>query len=252
MKLSQLVPSLFAALFITSFSFAGQEVDRLLAEYGEIETATCKIRRTKKNAGGKIKFLSRVYYTNQGQLHAEGLSPFKRRTIADGEKLFQYVEGDPKGFSRPINQLSKQMSISLSSVPGSPMKHLLRLKKLQESPLPPMEETTRVGLLDDQKYAVLLFDAQKRLIGIDLFKSAEMKVKIAAYTYENLSEVLPGIWIPFTHQISITDGEFQMQETIKVDSFTANQPIAASLFIPANFFNKNIDFVGNFEEIFPE
>lgn len=251
MKVPKIGLLALALLLFTSSVHAGKEVDRLLAEYANIETVTCQVRRTKEGAAGKIKFLSRVYYTNKNQIHAEGITPIKRRTIADGKYLYQYVEGNPKGFSRPIEELSDQMRISLQLVPGTAMDHLLRLKGKEETALPASEEAVkRIGIQTDTNYVILLFDAQNRLAGIDFFKTAAMKNKYADYNYFNFSEVIPGIWVPFSHQAKINNPEINFSETVKIDRFIVNNPIAESLFITSSFFDKNIDFVDDFAKIF--
>lgn len=252
MKTPKLILTTLSALLLTSISQAGEEVDRLLEGYSKIETVTCQVRRTKEGPAGKMKFLSRVYYTNKDQLHAEGISPIKRRTIADGERLYQYVEGDPKGFSRPISVLSEQMAISLRLVPGTAMDHLLRLKGLDETTLPSEDSAKRVGLQTENKFVVLLFDDQDRLIGIDFFKTTNQNNKIASYTYQDFAEPVAGVWVPFTHKASIYGDGVQFDEVVKVDRFIANKPVAQSLFIPASFFDKTVDFVDDFAKIFPE
>jgi len=247
---------LFPALSLAFFSatvHAGKEVDRLLAEYAQIETVSCQIRRTKEGPAGKIKFLSRVYWTNQNKLHAEGITPVKRRTIIDGEALWQYVEGDPKGFSRPINELSEQMTISMKLVPGTAMDHLLRLKGLEETELPLNEEAfSRVGIQTDKQYVVLLFDDSDRLAGIRFYKTPEQKDLVARYSYRDFTEAVPGVWVPLTHEANVHNETIEFEETVKVDRFSANKPIAESLFIPSSFFDKDIDFVDDFAKIFPE
>lgn len=253
MKTPKLILIGLIALVLVPSARAGEEVDRLLKGYSKIETVTCQVRRTKVGAAGKIKFLSRVYYTNKNQLHAEGISPVKRRTIANGKRLYQYVEGDPKGFSRPIENLSEQMGISLRLVPGTAMEHLLRLKGLEESELPNGGEAEkRVGIQTDKKYVVLLFDAQDRLAGIEFYKTAAMKDMIAVYEYRDFTEAAPGAWVPMTHQATIENDRMSFKETVKVDRFVANKPVAESLFIASTFFDKNIDFVDDFAKIFPE
>ena len=201
-----------------------------------------------------MKFLSRVYYTNQHKLHAEKLTPVKQRTIVDGETLFQYTAGsNKKGFSRPIEQLSQQMKISLEYVPGTAMNHLLHLKGRAETALPATEEALkRVGLQTDNKYVVLLFNADNRLSGVDFFKTEAMETKIADYNYSDFSEVVPGTWVPLAHVATMSNDSITFTEKVKIDSYVANKPIAASLFIPSNFFDKDIDFVDDFAKIFPE
>ena len=253
MKTSKPWLAALSLLLLPSALRAGGDVDRLLAEYARIETVTCQIRRTKEGPSGKIRFLSRVYYTNQDRLHAEGIAPVRRRTIADGQRLWQYAEGDPKGFSRPIGELSEQMAISLKMVPGSAMDHLLLLKGLEESPLPPSEDAVRqIGIQADAKYVVLRFDASNRLVGIRFFKTPEMKQRIAQFDYRDFIEAVPGVWIPSTHEIKTQSGDQDYAETVRVDRFVANKPIAESLFIASSFFDKGVDFVDDFAKIFPQ
>ncbi|MEE9368311.1 MAG: hypothetical protein V3V05_05545 [Pontiella sp.] len=254
MKAPKLFLFLLSGLIISPLAQAGTEVDRLLAEYEKIETVTCKIRRTKKGAAGKMTFLSRVYFTNQNKLHAEKLTPVKQRTIVDGTTLYQYTEGsNNKGFSRPVSELSEQMKISLQLVPGTAMEHLLRLKGKEETSLPATKESAkRVGIQADTNYVVLLFDTNDHLTGVDFFKTGVMENKYADYNYSNFSEVTPGVWVPFLHEAMINYPEAQFTETVKIDRYVTNKPIAESLFIPSNFFDKNIDFVDDFAKIFPE
>lgn len=242
-----------SALVLAPAAHAGAEVDRLLAEYAKIETVTCQIRRTKEGPAGKIKFLSRVYWTNKNQIHAEGITPLKRRTIADGTTLFQYVEGDPKGFSRLITDLSEDMVISLHLVPGTAMDHLLRLKGKDELPLPNLANSSkRIGMQTEKQYVVLLFDDLNRLTGVEFYETDTLKKRTAEYRYADFTETLPGVWVPHTHTVSIHNEDMAFTEHVKVDRFLVNKPIAESLFIPTNFFNKEVDFVNDFTKIFPE
>jgi outer membrane lipoprotein-sorting protein len=250
MKPSRTLLMFFVSLLAPSISHAGQEVDRLLSEYGKIETVTCQIRRTRSGDSGKVKFLSRVYWTNGDKIHAEGVTPFKRRTIADGKRLFQYVEGSSKGFSRTVEALSEPMLISLRFVPGTAMDHLLHLKDAKETILSPEEKAPkRVGIETDKNYVVLLFDAQDRLTRIDFFKTPAMKELNGTYQYRDFSEVIPGVWVPLTHEAVVQSAAMTYKETVKVDRFIANKPIAESLFIAPNFFDKGIDFVDDFAKI---
>jgi outer membrane lipoprotein-sorting protein len=238
---------------MVSSGLAGEEVDRLLSEYAKIETVTCQVRRTVDSQNRKIKFLSRIYYTNKNQLHVENLTPVKRRTIADGKHLHQYGEGDPKGFSRPVSELSEPMAISLQKVPGTAMDHLIRLKGMNEQQLPNDSDTEkRVGIDTGKQYVVLLLDEEDRLKGIDFYKSSEMKDKTADYDYSDFQEVLTGVWVPFRHLATLRSSNGNHTETVRVDSFIANKPVAESLFIAASFFDKEIDFVDSFEKIYPE
>lgn len=252
MKTLNLTKLVLCAVLAVPSAKAGEEVDRLLAEYSNIKTVTCQIRRTKEGALGKMRFLSRVYWTNKDQLNAEGITPLKRRTIVDGKRLWQYVEGDPKGFSRPVSDLSEQMTISLRMVPGTAMDQLLRLKGLKESELPASGTGKRAGIQTDSQYVVLSVDDKGRLTQLQFFKTPAMKQLTAQYDYSDFTEAIPGVWIPLTQETSVHNGNINIKETVKVDRFIANKPIAESLFIPSTFFDKDIDFVDDFAKIFPE
>ena len=56
-----------------------------------------------------MKFLSRVYYTNKNQLHAEGISPIKRRTIADGQHDFH--ENEQQDYTIAVDTALHRISI---------------------------------------------------------------------------------------------------------------------------------------------
>ena len=253
MKTIQLLFPALSLILLSAPAHAGEEVDRLMAGYAKIETVSCQIRCTKEGPAGKIRFLSRVYWTNQDKLHAEGIAPVKRRTIADGKTFWQYAEGDPKGFSRPIAELSEQMTISLKMVPGTAMDHLLRLKGMEETELPAGDDDTRqIGIQTGTQYVVLRFDAADRLSRIEFFKTSEMKERSASYSYRDFTETEAGVWIPLTHETIANTGSFEFRETVKIDRLIANQPVAETLFIASSFFDKNIDFVSDFAKIFPE
>jgi len=252
MKAPKLLSSGLIVACCVSSALAGGEVDRLLKEYGQIETVSCQVRRTKEGEIGKMKFLSRVYWTHGNQIHSEGISPLKRRTIADGKRLWQYAEGDPKGFSRPVEDLSEQMKISLEMVPGTAMDHLLQLKGLDEEPLPAEDGVRQVGIRTEKQYVILRLDETGRLIGIRFYDNPEKEHLLSEYAYSDFIEAVPGVWIPLTHEVSVNSETSPFKETVKVDSFTANKPVAESLFIASSFFDKGIDFVDDFAKIYPE
>jgi len=253
MKATELLLPTLSFLLSSTVIQAGEEVARLLKEYGQIKTVTCQIRRTKSGETGKMRFLSRVYWAKDDKIHAEGIAPFKRRTIADGKRLYQYVDGSPKGFSRTIGELSKPMLISLRFVPGTAMDHLLRLVDTKESVLPPKGEAVkRTGIETEKNYVVLSFDAQDRLVSIEFFKTSAMKTLNGAYQYRDFSEMIPGVWVPQTHEVVVQSPKMNFKEVVKVDRFIANKPVPESLFIASRFFDKDIDFVDDFAKILPE
>lgn len=246
----KIVTLLILTCQLSAHSWAGPEVKQLLAGYAKIETASCRLRRTVDGGISKTRFISRIYYTNKDQLHVDNLSPLKRRTIADGITLSQYGEGDPKGFSRPIKDLSEQMKISLRKIPGTATDHLMRLRDFPETILATENGIKRIGIATDKTYAILSINAQNQLIAITYYKTPAMKVETASYKYSAFKELIPGVWVPFQHNASLTRQGEKISESIRVDSLTLNQPVAQSLFIASNFFSKDIDFVDDFSKIF--
>lgn len=246
----------FVLLFILFLAPAlpATEVDRLLNEYQRIKTVTCQIRRTVSGNAGNIQFISRVYWQNDDRLHVDNLTPLPRRIIADGTRFYSYAKGDPKGFSRPVNELSNEMLVSLRKIPGTAMDHLLRLKGAVEQVLEPAEEGMRQTAYNtENNYVILKFDKLSRLVAIDFFKTPDMTVKTASYRYSDFQEVGTGAWIPLHHEASLTlEDKNTVSETVQIDRFIANQPIAVSLFNPEAFFDKGIDFVDSFERIYVE
>lgn len=231
-------------------AFGGEEVQRLLEPYEKIETLTCRLRRTRQTPAGEIKYVSKIYYTNQDQLHAENLEPIKRFTIANGKTLHQYMLGASKGFSRPIENLSPQMKLSLRQVPGTPMEHLLRLIDSPEKKLPPgANQEKRVQVDCDGKYIVLTIDEKNLLTKIDFFSDQTLQDVNATYTYRRYKEVLPSVFVPFQHDAELKVQSETITEILRIDLFEANKPIAPSNFDFKNFISNDIDFVDSFEEI---
>jgi len=227
-------------------------VERLLAQYEPIKTVSCEVRKVTKGPGGKIRTLSRVYYRRPDQIHVETVSPLKRRIISDGSRLYSYIEGDPRGFSRPVGKLDKDMAISLRKIPGTAMDHLLRLKGVPEQNL---EATpgfpVRKGYKTDKLFAVLSLDPVGRLARIAFYDSPGMRSKTAQCEYSRFREVATGIWIPRLHRtVALIEG-VETRETVRISNLAVNEPIANGLFVAHSFF-EGIEFAENFEDIYEQ
>jgi len=146
---------------------ADSMLEQLWAGYERIESVRGEIRRDNTGPGGTVRTLSRVYYQRPDRLNVENIMPVQRRIVADGERFYSYIQGDPKGFSRPIAELNEDMLINLRKVPGTPMDHLARLRGAPEEILEPTDAwPTRRGYASGRVFGVLLFDGQGRLGGI--------------------------------------------------------------------------------------
>lgn len=226
-------------------------VSKLLADYEKITTLTCELRKDVVGPAGSGRRLSRIYFQRPDMLHVDNATPIKRRIVADGKSLYSYIEGDPKGFYRPIKDLDFEWLVSLRNVPGSAVEHLLKIGDATEVELPPTEDYQMMrGYQTERLFVVLGLDEMGRLATIQFYASAEMKKLTAQYIYRNFTEPVDGVWLSTLHEATLWANDQEIRETTRISNLVVNQPIAPSLFIPSNFF-KGIDFASRMEEIYP-
>ena len=225
-------------------------VDRLLASYDGVQSMQGEIRKDTKAGGLEVRKLSRVYFARPDQLNVETFSPVKRRIVADGTTFFSFMEGDPKGFSRPVARLDEDWLISLRQVPGTPMDQLLRLKGLPEQELPPTETApVRRGYQAAKVYVVLEAETNSRLNAIEFYADPDLAQRTARFDYSAYTELAPGLWFPLLHKARLQQGGVESEETTRVSNAVVNQPIPAALFLPATFF-KGVEFTDNLDDIY--
>jgi hypothetical protein len=242
--------TLLLALLCVPAAGAETLMERVLRSYDPVQSLCCEIRKDTENPAGAIRTLSRVYYQRPDRLHVENVSPVKRRIVSDGTTFFSYIEGDPKGFSRPVAKLDREMLLQLRKVPGTAMDHLMRLAGAAARPMDPTEEfPQREGYDAENCFAVLSLDAVGRLARIEVFTAADMKQKTAEYAYSAFKEAAPGVWIPCLHQVTAWTGGVETRETSRIDNLAVNPPIAGALFIAEPFF-RGVPFTASFDEIY--
>lgn len=231
-------------------SSATSLVECLIAPYEAITSVVCSVRKETKSEVGTVRTLSRVYFQRPDKLHVENVSPVRRRIVADGRIFYSYVEGDPKGFSRPIEQLDQEMLFQLRKVPGTAMDHLFRLRQSTEVFIAPTSEfPTRARYAHEQKWVVLSVDATGRLVKIEFYENENLTKKIAEYNYSDFKEVLPGVYIPQCHDAWLESFGVTTRETSHIDNLSVNGPIVDNLFVPGRFF-KGVRFVDHFDQIY--
>ncbi len=246
----------WTALFVlTGFAVltvhAETVADRLMADYTQVQSVTCEIRKDTETPGGKGRMLSRVYYQRPDRLNVENISPLERRIVSDGTNFYSYITGDAKGFSRPVAKLSEEMLISLRKVPGTAEDHLMRLRGASETNLGATAEfPVRVGYNAGKVFAVLSLDATGRLARVELYTASDMSTRSATYNYSEFKEVLPKVWIPCLHQAVAELGGVQTKETVRVNNLSVNQPIPTHLFVAAPFFDQ-VQFEDSFDKMYP-
>jgi hypothetical protein len=225
-------------------------VEKVLKPFDSIQSLSCEIRRdTPLPDGQTLRMLSRVYYQRPDQLHVENFSPVKRRIVCDGQVFRSYTEGAPKGFSRPVSELSDEMLRNLRMVPGSAANLLEVLQGTPETILEPTAEfPVRAGYDNGNSFAVLSLDEKGRLARFELFSSAAMTERLTSTDFSAFQEVLPNVWIACLQQSKLSVQGLERTETTRVDNLAANGAIPASLFEAAAFF-PDVPFVDSFEEI---
>ncbi len=224
-------------------------VETLLAGYEKVKTLSCEVRKKVVTPSDNVTFLSRVYYEREDKLHVQNISPLKRRIISNGKRLYNYMEGSPRGFSRPVAELDEKMTISLRKVPGTAMDHLMRLKGINEKILPDSREGfKRRGYKAENHFVVLSMNDHKHLVLIQFFASDKMEEVTAFCKYSNFQEILKDVWIPRLHKVEATLAGLKSRETVRITNLVVNEPIAESLFIAEQFF-ENVEFVDDFADI---
>ena len=174
--------------------------ERLLASYDPVKTVSCQVRKDSEAGGKTMRMLSRVYYEKPDRLHVDQPAPIPRRIVADGTTFYSYIEGDPRGFSRPVEKLSEEMLINLRKVPGTAMDHLMKLKGLAETNLPPTAEfAERKGYDTGKLFVVLSADATGRLARIEFFPTPAMTEASLRCDYSEFQDAGGGVCIPCLH-----------------------------------------------------
>ena len=250
--MSDMKKMLLSILIFAAFSAAGAErlVDELLESYGKIETLSCEVRRTSITDSGRMRSLSRVHYQRPDRIHVHSSSPIERRHVADGERIYYYVDGDPKGFSSSIEDLGEDWLTSLRQVPGTAMDHLLKIGDAAEDELPATDEyPVRRGYRTEKPYIVLSLDEQGRLSRVEYFENADLRDSILVGVYSRFVECLPGVWIPTRHRITLDMQGFSRQDNVQFLNIIANEPLSQGLFNPDAYFS-GVEFVDNFEDIY--
>jgi len=243
---------MFATMLGSAFmSHAETIVDRLIASYDGVQSLSCEVRKdTEQDKGPKVRMLSRVFFQRPDRLHVETYSPLRRRIVADGKMLFSYIEVDPRGYKKPVDELDREWKISLRKVPATAMDHLMRIQGAEEVALPAESDApVRAGYQADQKFVVLNLDASNRLIRIDFYESSGMTVKSGTFRYSDFTEAVPGAWIPRLHEAEITFGGVVTRETTRIINLQVNGSIAPDLFVPGNYFQK-VEFTDDFSKIY--
>lgn len=239
-----------AALLAARTGYGETLAERLLAAYDGVKSVSCEVRREMRSEGAPaVRTLSRVHWQRGDRLNVETVTPLPRRIVADGAALFSYIDGDPMGFSRPVDQLDPDWLLSLRKIPGTPTEHLLRLKGVAEEELPGTAEfPVRRGYQAERIYAVLCLDASNRLARLEFYRDAGRQDLVAHYRFIQFEEKA-GVPFVLRQEAVLRTGEVEAHETTQVLRLEVNQPQPGLLFQPDRFFKK-VTFTGDMKEIY--
>lgn len=225
-------------------------VDRLLAPFAGVKSISCEIRRDWPGPDGRVRMNSRVHWQRPLMLHVDNFSPMRRRYVCDGDRLFYYIEGDPRGFSRRVEELDRDWRLRLEVVPGSPMERLLPLRGAEEIILDDSPDgMPRRGYRLDNAYVVLQVDAENRLVSYRRYSSEQAEHPLLVIVYSSFSEVSPGAWLPLRHEARVSLEDGKRIETTRVSLIGVNEPMPSGIFSPEAYF-AGVDFVDSFDKIY--
>jgi hypothetical protein len=237
--------ALLAAGACLSAARGGPLADRLCAAYEALDTIQCEIRKTSDSGRHTVRMLSRVTYRRPQRLHVVNAAPVERRILLDGTNLYYHQAGSPKGFSRPIAELTGPWAAAARDIPGTPVEHLLRARPLPETPLPETNGLRRTACRGTNVYVILSTDADARLHRVEIFAAETNTVPLGVYAYENFAPA-GDTWIPLLHRgRARLPGGGVMTETRIIDNLLVNAPVDADRFDPARYFT-NVTFTATF------
>lgn len=255
-RIPALLPILLAAAFLAPCpARAGEAVQALLDAYASVPQLTCELRRDiQAPDGDTVRFLSRIWFQRPDRLHAENLSPMKRRTVCDGTTLRQYTEGLPRGFARPVSELEGEALTNLRMLPGSNSNWLEPLRDLPETEIPPPSATAGVSRQisihqPGTAYALLTFDESNRWTRLEMYTSPAMADRLLLAEFSDFAEIHPGVWLARRQNIELSMDGGNRTETVRIDNLSATAPIPDSMFDPAPFF-QGVTFTDSFDKMF--
>jgi len=223
----------------------------LCRAYRAVETVYCEIRKVTAVEGRTpVRMLSCVTYRRPDRIHVENAAPVRRRIIADGQTLYYYEQGLPRGFSRPISKLDPEWLAMLRTVPGTPMEHLQRLQDLPETRLPAADFPLRALYRATNTVVVLSCDDQKRPVRIEYFASEQMTNRLADCRYGDFRDTGAGCWIPCRHEAvrRLPDGTDATERRF-IHNLEVNGPVDPALFDVRGFLPE-VEFVDEFRRTY--
>lgn len=204
--------------------------------YAAITNLSCAVRR--QISGGDEELVSRIVFARGGRLNAEKLAPERSRTIVDGEYAWTKGEKDKKPRRVAFDDQSPAQKASVLCVPASPEETLGSLDPASGVDIAePAEPHVRQVVFrhcgsarDSQGRALVSLDGAGRVRAIDIFADANLRWRIASYTWDMPSEVLPGVWLFGRSATETAVNGTPVLLTTHFDNLRANQELDPDIF----------------------
>ena len=208
--------------------------ERLIKENERIRTIRCDIRRETDVDGKRMTTLSRVWFERPDRLRVETVMPDARRIVVDGTAIHKWIEGQAEGVRIPLADSPEGELLQVRKTPGMVDDHLMRLRGIAETELPPAE-----GFPVRRAYkppaphplTILSLDATGRLARLEFLDPGDGETRLLRTDFEGWREVGPGIWIACLQKTDAKgrDGT-KVVETLRVSGLAVNAPVEASNF----------------------
>jgi len=208
--------------------------DRLLDDSGRIRTIRCDIRRETEVAGKRVTILSRVWFERPDRLRVDTVMPDTRRIVVDGTTIYKWIEGMAEGVAIPLAEAPESELVQVRKTPGTADEHLMRLRGVQESALPPGDGfpvRRAFAPASPHPFTVLSLDTMGRIARLEFFEAAEQATRLLRTDFEGWREAKPGLWIACVQKTNARgrDGT-KVTETLRVSGLVVNEPVDAANF----------------------
>lgn len=215
---------------------SGEEslAERLIKEDEKILTMRCDIRRETEVDGKRMTTLSRVWFERPDRLRVETVMPDARRIVVDGTAIHKWIGGQAEGVRIPLAEAPEGDLVQVRKTPGTVDEHLLRLRGIAETELPPAEGfpvRRAYKPPEPHPYTVLSLDATGRLARLEFFEREDAGTRLLRTDFEGWREVGPGMWIACLQKTDARgrDGT-KVVETLRVSGLAVNAPVESSNF----------------------
>ena len=214
--------------------------------YAAITNLSCAVRR--QIAGSDQELVSRIVFARGGRLNVETLAPDRRRALVDGESAWTKGEKDKKPRRVAFEEQSPAQKASVLCVPASPEEALCTLDPASgiDLPSPSAPHARQVTFRlrntapDSPGRAIVSLDEAGRVRAVDLFADADLRWRVASYSWDVPNEVLPAVWLFGRSTVETAVNGTPVALTTRFDNLRANQNLDPDLFNAEKVFDSKV------------